>query len=340
MNAAPNPCAARAAISSPRVTANPAASEATATANSPAMNTRRRPRRSAARPPSSRNPPNAMMYAFTTHGRSLSEKCSPLAMLGSATFTIEASRTTTNCATVSSASATQRRSTSCQTSRSCRIPPVFRLDFVSKPCNLSLRSGNLIRMPYEMSTAAEQLTREPMIRLLSAAFMDFSDELFRRFAAAGFGDIRPGHGCVFGYIAPEGSRLTDMAESARMTKQSVGEAATDLERRGYVERCPDATDGRVKIIRLTERGQRGPASRPGVDRRNRRRLGPALWRGRDRRASRDARGDHRRAAQPRIRVASSSDAAPCESGSTSGASTRRSNRACAAGTAGRAGALR
>lgn len=110
-------------------------------------------------------------------------------------------------------------------------------------------------MSTEISAHLDQATQEPMIRLLSLAFMDFSDELFRRFAAAGFEDIRPGHGCVFGSIEPDGSRLTDMAERARMTKQSVGEAATDLERRGYVERCPDATDGRVKIIRLTERGR-------------------------------------------------------------------------------------
>ena len=60
---------------------------------------------------------------------------------------------------------------------------------------------------------------------------------------------------MFGNIDAEGSRLTDMAESARMTKQSVGEVTTDLERRGYVERRPDPTDGRVKIIRLTDRGR-------------------------------------------------------------------------------------
>jgi len=94
-----------------------------------------------------------------------------------------------------------------------------------------------------------------MIRLLSYAYNDFSEELHRRVAAAGFGDIRPGHGCVFGNIDPEGSRLTDMAERARMTKQSVGEVASDLERRGYLERLPDPSDGRVKIIRLTERGR-------------------------------------------------------------------------------------
>ena len=114
-----------------------------------------------------------------------------------------------------------------------------------------------------MSTDFENLTHVPLIRLLGLVFADFQDELYGRFAAAGFGDIRPGHGCVFGSIDPEGSRLTDLAESAHMTKQSVGEAATDLERRGYVERLPDATDGRVKIIRLTDRGRE--AQRVGLE---------------------------------------------------------------------------
>ena len=40
-----------------------------------------------------------------------------------------------------------------------------------------------------------------------------------------------------------------------MTKQSVGEATTDLEHRGYLERVPDPDDGRAKIIRLTGRGR-------------------------------------------------------------------------------------
>jgi len=35
--------------------------------------------------------------------------------------------------------------------------------------------------------------------------------------------------------------------------------ASDLEKRGYVERVPDPTDGRAKIIRLTERGRRARA---------------------------------------------------------------------------------
>ena len=99
-------------------------------------------------------------------------------------------------------------------------------------------------------------TRPPlMIRLLSLAFDDFCEQLERRLADTPYNDIRISHGCVFGNIDPEGSRLTDLAERARMTKQSVGEVTSDLEQRGYVERVPDPSDGRAKIIRLTERGR-------------------------------------------------------------------------------------
>ncbi len=110
-----------------------------------------------------------------------------------------------------------------------------------------------------MASDLDHTTRLPLIRLLDVAFDDFSDELSKRVEAAGFTDIRPGHGCVFGTIDPQGSRLTDLAQRANMTKQSVGEATSDLEQRGYVERVPDPNDGRAKIIRLTERGREAQA---------------------------------------------------------------------------------
>ena len=56
--APPRPCAARAAISRTLLSASPPASEASANSVSPKTNTRRRPSRSAARPPSSRKPAN------------------------------------------------------------------------------------------------------------------------------------------------------------------------------------------------------------------------------------------------------------------------------------------
>jgi DNA-binding MarR family transcriptional regulator len=80
------------------------------------------------------------------------------------------------------------------------------------------------------------------------------DELHRHLQEEGFEKIRQGHGCVFRFIDVEGSRLTDLAERSHLTKQAVGEVVTDLERMGYVERVPDAADGRAKIIRLTGSG--------------------------------------------------------------------------------------
>jgi DNA-binding MarR family transcriptional regulator len=60
---------------------------------------------------------------------------------------------------------------------------------------------------------------------------------------------------VFGFIDVEnGSRLTELAEAAGLTKQAVGEAVTELERRGYLTRAPDPSDRRAKLIKLTDRG--------------------------------------------------------------------------------------
>ena len=103
-----------------------------------------------------------------------------------------------------------------------------------------------------------------MIRLLNVAFDDFCEELERRLVDTPYNDLRISHGCVFGNIDPEGTRLTDLAERARMTKQSVGEVTSDLEQRGYVERGPDPSDGRAKIIRLTERGRAAQALGVGL----------------------------------------------------------------------------
>ena len=107
-----------------------------------------------------------------------------------------------------------------------------------------------------MQDEFENQMRPPMVRLLNIALDEFAEQLYERMSAAGFGDIRPGHGCVFGGIdADNGSRLTELAERACMTKQSVGEVTSDLEKRGYLERIADPDDGRAKIIRLTSHGR-------------------------------------------------------------------------------------
>src|SRR5438067_4383067 len=99
----------------------------------------------------------------------------------------------------------------------------------------------------------------PIHGLLEMAAQLATEEFYGAMREHGYDDIRPVHGCVFGHIEPEGSRLTDLATRAGFTKQTVGEVTTDLEHMGYVERVPDPEDRRAKIIRLTERGQAAQA---------------------------------------------------------------------------------
>ena len=100
--------------------------------------------------------------------------------------------------------------------------------------------------------------RETEPYLIGALLMIISQTLFRRIdrrlAEEGFPDYRPAHRPVFQYLSVEGSRITELAERAQITKQSMGELVHSLEERGYVERVPDPRDGRAVLIRRTERG--------------------------------------------------------------------------------------
>ena len=98
-------------------------------------------------------------------------------------------------------------------------------------------------------------TRRPIAGLLNEVKVAAVRKLFERLRSEGFEHVREGHGCVFGFIdIDQGSRLTDMADRAGLTKQAVGEAVAELETLGYVERVPDPTDKRAKIVKLTPSG--------------------------------------------------------------------------------------
>ncbi|BAW04152.1 MarR family winged helix-turn-helix transcriptional regulator [Nocardia seriolae] len=62
-------------------------------------------------------------------------------------------------------------------------------------------------------------------------------------------------GRLAGRLAPEGSRTTELAEQAQITKQTAGLLVDQLEKAGYVERTPDPSDGRARLVRLSRRGR-------------------------------------------------------------------------------------
>jgi DNA-binding MarR family transcriptional regulator len=70
---------------------------------------------------------------------------------------------------------------------------------------------------------------------------------------AGMGDLRRAHHPVLQHLDEEGSRVTDLADRMRVTKQAVAYLVDYLERRGYLDRVPDPYDGRAALLRRTER---------------------------------------------------------------------------------------
>jgi DNA-binding MarR family transcriptional regulator len=98
---------------------------------------------------------------------------------------------------------------------------------------------------------ASRITLPALMDLaVEAMYVDFRALLEK----AGITDVRPTHGCVFRFVHGDGMRLTELANLAGLTKQSVGEIVDDLAGLGYLERYPDPTDKRAKLIRLTEKG--------------------------------------------------------------------------------------
>jgi DNA-binding MarR family transcriptional regulator len=95
-----------------------------------------------------------------------------------------------------------------------------------------------------------------LAQLLRIPFQALVTELHRRLADAGYGDIRPTHTAVFAHLDERGMRLGELAERAQLSKQLTNYLITALEQLGYVERVPDPSDGRARIVRLTARGVR------------------------------------------------------------------------------------
>ncbi|MEW6123689.1 MAG: MarR family winged helix-turn-helix transcriptional regulator [Pseudomonadota bacterium] len=91
--------------------------------------------------------------------------------------------------------------------------------------------------------------------LLRHAYEQLSETVYGRLAAGGFGDIRRAHSSVFRNIAGGGSRVSDLAERAHMTKQGMAYLVESLAGLGYLEVMPDPADGRAKLARLTARGE-------------------------------------------------------------------------------------
>ena len=87
--------------------------------------------------------------------------------------------------------------------------------------------------------------------LLFVAYRALEQRAHDAVVAAGISDITLAQARVAARISPSGSRVADLAQQARVTKQSAGFLVEQLEANGYVERVADPSDRRARLVRLT-----------------------------------------------------------------------------------------
>jgi DNA-binding MarR family transcriptional regulator len=96
-------------------------------------------------------------------------------------------------------------------------------------------------------------------RLLNRAVARFEARVLALLAQDGFA-VRPVHLAVTRNLDFTGTRATDLAQRAAMTKQGMGQLIDQCEADGLVFRDADPLDGRAKIVRFTPHGRAFMAS--------------------------------------------------------------------------------
>jgi DNA-binding MarR family transcriptional regulator len=133
-----------------------------------------------------------------------------------------------------------------------------------------------------LAAQEDGLTMADITRLLLEARRELASALDADLAERGYPDLRPGHAALFLAVdRRSGSRITDLADQSRLTKQAMMAMVDDLEERGYVRRVPDPADARAKLVRLTAHGRRAAAecrrAIQALEQRTRRALGDRTY---------------------------------------------------------------
>ena len=107
------------------------------------------------------------------------------------------------------------------------------------------------RRQWRGSGSLGNLLRDPALAI--------NEIVSERLADLGYEGFRTAHGTIGQHIADGGSRVTELAQLAQVSKPTVVYLVNDLERLGYVERVPDPADGRAEAGSHDRARRRGAA---------------------------------------------------------------------------------
>lgn len=97
---------------------------------------------------------------------------------------------------------------------------------------------------------------EPLVITLLESRMHELRSVLYRLSEREFPGLKARHYRLLSFVPPGGERLTRMGADAGLTKQALAQALAPLEAGGYVEVVADPSDGRARIVRLTDLGRR------------------------------------------------------------------------------------
>lgn len=109
--------------------------------------------------------------------------------------------------------------------------------------------------------------------LLALAYQQLVEQLRASLAEQGFDDLGRWDGYVFRQLAVQPITVSVLAGRLDITKQGAAQIVEDMQRRGYLQRRPDPSDGRAQLLVLSERGAAALAAARRFHQRYERRLG-------------------------------------------------------------------
>jgi DNA-binding MarR family transcriptional regulator len=112
--------------------------------------------------------------------------------------------------------------------------------------------------------ALDRAKRASTIQLLFRCGRVLNEEAIERLRKSTGQPVRTAHTALLPHIDLEGTRLTDLAERAGVTKQAVLPLVDEMIAMGMLERIPDPQDGRARKIRFSPAGRRGLLEGLGV----------------------------------------------------------------------------
>ncbi|NKK29638.1 MarR family winged helix-turn-helix transcriptional regulator [Rhizobium leguminosarum] len=89
---------------------------------------------------------------------------------------------------------------------------------------------------------------------MNEAVRIFENRIIENLKAKGHCELTAAHINLTRNLDEDGTRLTELARRASLTKQSMSELVDQVERTGLIEKRQDPDDGRAKLVCFTDSG--------------------------------------------------------------------------------------